>query len=384
MMACPERAAPRPGPALSIIADRQIPGVIEDFSAFGTVARREAREFSAAALAGADALLVRSVTRVDQELLGAHRPRFLGSAASGVDHVDQAWLADAGIPFAHAPGCNARAVAEYALSCLAAAALERDRPLASLRVGIVGCGHIGSCLYGLLRGLGVDCLVNDPPLRRRCAPRPPAGLPAARLGLSRADFLPLSALSQADAVTLHVPLIRGGEAPTAGLLGADFLAAARRDLILINTARGAVIDEQALLRFLRACPQAEAMIDVWQGEPHINTALLARARIATPHIAGYSQAARRRASRMLARALASQLGRPLPPLPPEPPESGPPPRLRAEQILSYYDVRRDSASLRAILSHPRPAQFFQTLRRDYVLRREFSAAALPDGMAQAV
>lgn len=381
MMVCPERAS-WPRGALAIIADHEIPGVSEDFAAFGAVTGIQAQEFSPATLAGADVLLVRSVTRVDQALLGAHRPRFLGSATSGVDHVDQSWLADAAIPFAHAPGCNARAVAEYVLSCLSVAARLRGRALATLRVGIVGCGHVGSCLYALLRGLGVDCLVNDPPLRRRCTPCPPAGLPAARTDLSRADFLPLSELCQADVVTLHVPLTRAGEAPTAGLLGADFLGAARADLILINTARGAVVDEQALLHFLHAHPQAEAMIDVWQDEPHINTDLLARARIATPHIAGYSRAARRRASRILSRALARQLGWPLAP---EPPEPGPAPRMiREDQILSHYDVRRDSACLRAIQSHPRPAQCFHALRRDYVLRPEFSTAPLPDGMAQAV
>ena len=232
---------------MRILADCQILGVEEDFSPFGALRLCDSRELGAALPEETDVALVRAVTRVDAAWLGAARPFFIGSATSGVDHIDAALLARRGIHFAHAPGCNARAVAEYVLSCLSVAALRRGAPLETLKVGIVGCGHIGSLLYRLLRACGVDCLLNDPPLQASMRPRPPAHLPAAALpGLTRAEFKPLEALCKADAITLHVPLTEHGEHPTRGLLGEDFLRRCKEDVVLINTARGAVLDERAL------------------------------------------------------------------------------------------------------------------------------------------
>ena len=374
-------AFPKAFPAsLRIVADQQIPGAVEEFSSFGTVECLHTDAFCTDALRDADVVLVRSVTRVDKTLLGMLRPRFIGSATSGLDHLDCAWLAGRGIHFASAAGCNAQAVAEYVLSCLAVVALKRDLPLSALRVGIIGCGHVGSRLYALLQSLGVSCLLNDPPLQAASGPRLAPQLPAAAAGLVPDDFKPLSILQrQADVLSVHVPLLCHGRWPTGDLVDAEFLEACKEDVVLINTARGEVVDEQALLAYLLARPDSMAMIDVWRGEPRINLELLSRACVSTPHIAGYSKTARRAASRILSRALAAHLGRPqdlsraassVRPVLRWPRGLRPQPHW----LLRHYDVRQDSERMRAVQAQlSSDVSVFHALRREYPLRQEFSA-----------
>ncbi len=358
---------------MRIVADRAIPYIEHYFAGLGDLELLDGRAIDNAAVRDAEVLVVRTVTRVDANLLEGSRVGFVATATSGTNHVDTGWLAGNGIGFASAAGCNARAVAEYILSCLFVLADQDGRDLRSLRVGIVGCGNVGSTVRRFLDTCGIDSLVCDPPL----AENGTAG---------GAEFMPLPAIRDADIITLHVPLETAGAWPTLDMIDGDFLAGVRDDAVIINTARGEVLDEEAVMRFLDARPAAAAVIDVWRNEPAINTDLLRRARLGTAHIAGYSHDARLLGTRMIhdrvCRFLRFEADQPREPLLPG--NEFPGLVLRDQDdvleaaalaVLSSYDVRSDSASLRAILELERDdrADYFDGLRNHYPLRREFPA-----------
>ncbi len=354
---------------MRILADPNIPCVSETFSGLGEIRLKAGREWTHADVMQAEVLLVRSVTRVDQALLEDSPVTFVGSATAGIDHVDTDYLTKTGIRFSHAPGSNADSVVEYVLSSLFALLEDSDECLTDKTVGIIGVGQVGSRLVRRLEAMGVRCLLNDPP-------RQAAG--------DRLSFVGIDEILQADVISLHVPLIRATEYPTQNLLNADRIAGLRADTILINSARGGVVDEQALLRRLEQRDDVRLVIDCWENEPMISHELLQRAEISTPHIAGYSHDAKLRATRMLYRALCGFLETSVLPGLAEPP---PGPRLRleangetqqsllAEAVFSCYDVREDCAHLKQMLTmqESESKQWFDSLRKNYPLRREFSA-----------
>jgi len=357
---------------MKIVIDAAIPWGEYYFASLGEVVALPGREIDAAAVRDADILVVRTVTRINRGLLEGSRVRFVASATSGTDHVDQDYLAAAGVGFAAAPGCNARSVAEYVLSCLCVLAREDGFALRGRRAGIIGCGHVGAMVVDLLEACGITCLVNDPP-RARQYPRERA-------------WQTLDALRGADIISLHVPLVRDGEHPTRDLVDAVFLHSLDPGVILINTSRGEVVDEAALAAFLEARPRAAAVLDVWRGEPDINTALLSRVRLGTSHIAGYSTDAKLRGTCMVHAAVRAFLGAAggEPAAPSLPDHGGGTLRLTGPEddtdavtaaVLGSYDVRRDSASLMRILDlqEDRRGGFFEDLRNRYPLRREFPA-----------
>lgn len=350
---------------LCIVADQEIPLIARAFAGAAEVRLLDGRAIDPPAIRQADALLVRSVTRVDAALLKGSAVRFVGSATSGVDHIDRAWLASAGIRFAHAPGSNARPVAEYALAGLFAMARRRGFDLRDKTVGIIGCGHTGSRLARFLTALGVPCLQNDPPLARRCA---------------GGAYVALEAMPAADIISLHVPLNDAGADKTRRLINARFLSRLKRDVILLNTARGAVIDEAALIRFRRQNPRASLILDVWQDEPQINPALLAETAIATPHIAGYSRGAKIRAAQMLLTALAEFSGHEAATTDPDPLQKhslelapGAGPDMIAEAVTRAYDVAGDGGLLGGLagLAGRQRGAYFDRARKHYPPRREF-------------
>jgi erythronate-4-phosphate dehydrogenase len=355
---------------MKIIADENIPCVGQAFAALGEVTLVPGRGISAAQVRDADILLVRSVTRVDESLLDGSAVRFVGSATIGFDHVDLDYLARRGIGFSTAPGSNATSAAEYILSAIMVLSGRTGFEPASKTVGIIGHGNVGSRVRRRLEALGMHCLVNDPPLQSQGG---------------HDEYVDLERVLQADVVTVHVPYTRQGQWPTHHLVDADFLASLRPDAILLNTSRGAVADNPALVDWLTRCPDAAVVLDVWEGEPAISLELMDRVALATPHIAGYSLDGKLRGTGMIYRAACEFIGRRpawqvasvLPAASPielavTHPEDwfG---TVRAA-VLAAYDIRRDDASLRAMQAVPageRPA-FFDRLRREYPVRREFS------------
>ena len=354
---------------LRILADETIPGLAHFFEPLGRVRTLAGRAIQPSDLHDIDALLVRSVTRVDQALLRDTPVRFVGTATIGTDHLDTDYLHNAGIQWASAPGCNARAVADYVLACLALAAMQRRLPIEQCSVGIIGCGNVGAGLYQRLSGLGLRVLANDPP----------------REAAGESGFSSLNDVLGCDAVSLHAPLVQSGPWPTHHLLDAYRIAALRPDQILISAGRGAVVDNQALHERLGAADGGPwTALDVWEDEPRIHARLAERVAVATPHIAGYSLEGKLRGTAMIHAALCRHLGEPsdramdalLPPDEPlvlDEPEDGGPCQVLSRALLAAYDPGRDSAALKATLTGDAQerALAFDYLRKNYPVRREF-------------
>ncbi len=275
--------------SLSIVADKQITEAQAYFSRFGQVALTDGRSLSSEQLSDVDVLLVRSVTEVNAELLADSQLKFVGSATSGIDHIDLDYLRQQQIPFYYAPGSNARSVAEYVISSLLLLAKRRGFELADKTLGIVGCGHVGSMVKQFAEIFGMRCLLNDPPRA---------------LHDQGEDWCSIEDITKADIISFHVPLAVEGKYPTLQMIDGDFLNRLKSDVILVNTARGSIVDETALIRFKQDKPDSQLIFDVWPNEPTLNMLLLDLADIATPHIAGYSYDGKLRATEMLAMALA--------------------------------------------------------------------------------
>ncbi len=290
---------------MKIVADQDIFAVEEIFQPLGELVPLPGRSISRRDLVDADALLVRSVLTVDRDLLAGTKVRFAGTATSGVDHVDTRWLREAGIAFAHARGANAPAVVEYCLGALARLTLVGCIDRTARRVGVIGAGAIGGRLARKLRTLGYEVIVCDPPLAEaveRSRPNLEPGF----------EFQSMEAALDCDIVSLHVPLTLAGRHATACMLDADALARLRPGAVLLQTSRGGVVDERALLARLSGGPELHCVIDVWENEPAVNVALADKASLATPHIAGYSEQAKWAAGLMLARQLAAHFDLPQP------------------------------------------------------------------------
>ncbi|MBT5577686.1 MAG: 4-phosphoerythronate dehydrogenase [Porticoccaceae bacterium] len=345
---------------MKIIADQNMPLVKELFSEFGNVELLPGREICNAHLLDADLLLVRSVTRVDEELLAGTKVRFVGSATIGVDHVDTAFLSSAGIEFAHAPGCNAEAVVQYDLAVFC----QLVPDWLTKTIGIVGCGNVGGRLYQRLLDLGVNCVVYDPFLDKGRV----------------ADLVEFDTIIDCDIICLHTPLTRGGKHPTYHLFNADVIARLKPDSVLINAGRGAVVDNKALYEAFRAGLSARVVLDVWEPEPLIDLNLLPFIAMGTPHIAGYSHEGRINGTRMIFEAFKGWAG-----VSPEvdcfDASMQQPKHLQvnslSEGILASYDPALDSERLAFALRDLDPgstdvATAFDRLRREYPVRREFS------------
>lgn len=356
---------------MKILVDENMPLTRELFAGFGEVLARPGRSLSPDEVRDADVLLVRSVTRVDGNLLAGSRVRFVGTATIGTDHVDVDWLRARGIAFASAPGCNAMSVVDYVSSALLELADRNDFPLSGKRAGIVGLGNVGSRLRTRLLAMGLEVLGCDPPLADG----------------GQTGLVDLDAIAGCDIVSFHTPLQRDGAHPTRHLADAAFLARLKPGAILINTARGAVVDNAALLAALQRRNDLHVVLDVWEGEPRLDRQLAARVALATPHIAGYSYDGKLRGSWMLYEAFCAFLGEtPAATLDALVPAAARcvldiaqlAPRRALDLVRATWRIADDDAALRATLDADEDtrAVAFDRLRKQYPLRREFATVEL--------
>ncbi len=333
---------------LKIVIEKNIPFIQGLLDGMADVEYLSASEITRDALMNADALITRTRTRCDEALLHGTRCRFIASATIGLDHVDLDYCRKAGITVANAPGCNAPAVAQYVLASLLAL---WHGDVAGKTLGIVGVGHVGSIVDRWARQLGMRTLLCDPP---RAEAEGAEGF--CQLGEIAAG---------ADAITFHTPLTDAGRPhPTRHMCDASFLHSLQRRPVIINSARGPVADNAALLQSLREGRISAAVMDCWEGEPDIDPGLLKAAAVATPHIAGYSREGKVRATRMAVTALCSHFGLPLPPMDHMAVTPGAAGHVTAAAIMSSYDPLVDTARLKA-----EPGSF-EDLRNNYDLRAE--------------
>ena len=356
---------------MKILADKTIPFIESFFNDLGDIELIDSIEFTPNRVSDADVLLVRSITRVDEGLLCGSNVKFIATPTSGHDHIDTEYLDEKQVHFAHAPGCNARSVAEYVISSLCVISELKDIKLQGKTAGIIGYGHVGTIVAAMMSILGIECLIYDPPLQKSGA---------------HIRFSTFEDIQSADIITLHVPLVCNGDYPTRYMIDESFLEKLSSDLILINTSRGRVIDEHSLINFVSRNPESTLILDVWENEPDINLSMLAKTVISTPHIAGYSLDGRLKGTQMICRQFCDYFDKYY-----KGPDSGDlPGRLNNRipisefeneteaiqmAILASYDVRSDSACLRQLLAVEEDitGDTFMELRNNYPIRREFSA-----------
>jgi erythronate-4-phosphate dehydrogenase len=384
---------------MKIVADPNIPFVHEAFGELGEVRLVPGREITASAVRDADALLVRSVTPVNAALLGGSRVQFVATATIGIDHIDEKHLSQKGIGFASAQGSNANSVAEYVVASMLEISHRQKFRLRDKTLGVIGVGHVGTRVVRFAEALGMRVLQNDPPRERqersvgRAVPSAPLG--NRRLGQPSLPFVSLDRVcAEADIITLHVPLTREGPDATVHLFDKERLSALElRKPVLINTARGAVVDNRALLKAIDGEWLHGAVLDVWENEPNISPELLDVVDIGTPHIAGYSFDGKVNGALMIYEAVCQFFKLPptwTPKLPPPPV-----PRHRMfleagmddedalhEAIQRVYDITTDDAALRKDLRAPDGIGVnFDKLRAEYPVRREFFNTELSLGGA---
>ncbi|WP_095143117.1 4-phosphoerythronate dehydrogenase PdxB [Pseudomonas sp. Irchel s3b6] len=351
-----------------IVADENIPLLDAFFEGFGEIRRVPGRSIDRATVEQADVLLVRSVTNVSRALLEGSKVRFVGTCTIGTDHLDLDYFQQAGITWSSAPGCNARGVVDYVLGSLLTLAEIEGVALTERTYGVVGAGEVGGRLVKVLKGLGWNVLVCDPP----------------RQAVEGGDYVSLEQIvAQCDVISLHTPLTKSAEQPTWHLFDEPRLRQLKPGAWLINASRGPVVDNSALREVLLEREDLQAVLDVWEGEPSVDIALAELCVIATPHIAGYSLDGKQRGTAQIYQALCQFLGQPatvsLDDLLPAPwlaqvslNASSDPAWALAMLCRGVYDPRRDDADFRRslVVSGAEQRTAFDLLRKHYPERRE--------------
>ncbi|MFH1760890.1 MAG: 4-phosphoerythronate dehydrogenase PdxB [bacterium] len=355
---------------MKIVADENIPLVREVFGQLGDISTVNGRKINSAQLKHADLLLVRSVTKVNNELLKDSSVSFVGTATIGTDHIDIEYLKNRHIEFASAPGSNANSVGEYIITALLVIAQKKSFKLKDKTIGIIGAGNTGSSVEQKSRALGMKVFLNDPPLKRA------TGNP---------KYLELNQLLSCDIITCHVPLNKNGKDKTYHLADEIFFKSLRRGVIFINASRGAVADNSALLEYIKNGHLGGCVLDVWENEPQISNELLKAVDIGTPHIAGYSYDGKVKGTEMLYNSACSFFNKPIIWNPkefmPEAPcpavlidnTHEPPQALLHASAVKVYNITEDYELLCKGLEMPseEQASYFDKLRKEYPKRREF-------------
>lgn len=341
---------------MKIIIDNKIPYIKEAVRTIADeIVYAPGKDFTPELVRDADALIIRTRTHCNRELLEGSRVKFIATATIGFDHIDTDYCQQAGIEWRNAPGCNSASVAQYVQSSLLIWKSLRNRELSGLTIGIVGVGNVGSKIAKVAQDFGMRVLLNDLPREEK---------------EGSGSFTSLNKIAEeCDIITFHVPLYKEGNYKTFHLADREFFQSLKRKPIIINTSRGEVIDTDALLEALNNQTISDAIIDVWEHEPDINRELLEKVMIGTPHIAGYSADGKANATRMSLDAICRffqikgkyEINAPTPASPIIYAKN------HEEALLQMYNPTKDSERLKT------QPELFETLRGDYPLRREEEA-----------
>ncbi|MCX7847989.1 MAG: 4-phosphoerythronate dehydrogenase [bacterium] len=354
---------------MKILFDENIPYGYEAFSTLGVAQASPGRAITRDLLRDVELLFVRSVTPVNAALLEGTPVRFVATATSGSDHIDKDYLQAKQIAFCDAIGSNAESVAEYVTAALLTLSELTATPLPARSIAIIGVGHVGRLVLAKARALGLRPILTDPP-RARTEP----------------DFphTPIDDALSADIITLHTPLTFQGQDATFHLLNERRLNALKPGTWLIQTSRGEVVDSRSLLARLANARDLFSVLDVWENEPCPEPALIARATIATPHIAGYSWPSKINATKIIYDAACKFLNTTPSWSPPQLPTGMSSPTLYLDPlqptpsqittaVRSVYDILADDSRMRQLLFKPlsEHGPYFDFLRKNYPIRLEF-------------
>lgn len=349
---------------IRIIADDKIPflkGVLEPYA---KVTYLPGNQINKNSISGTDALLVRTRTRCNHELLSGTPVKFIGTATIGFDHIDTEYCEKNGIKWTNAPGCNSSSVQQYIASALLRISGETGFSLKDKTLGIIGVGNVGSKVQNLATALGMNVILNDPPRARK----------ERKKIFSSLDHL----LNESDIITLHVPLNLDGQDKTYHLFDSEAIGRVKKGSWFINSSRGEVVETEALKDALGSEKLAGAVIDVWEWEPEIDIPLMHMSFIATPHIAGYSADGKANGVSMIVKDLCESFDIPLgdwyPSEIPAPPESvltidcngKSTEEILRRAIFHTYNIIEDDIRLRFDPTR------FEKERENYPVRREFS------------
>jgi erythronate-4-phosphate dehydrogenase len=351
-----------------IALDQAMPYWEEAFSKLGEIRLFPGNDLKPEIIRDADALIVRSITPVRAPLLDNSSVRFVAAACAGIDQIDLTYLKKRGVGFGYAAGCNANAVSEYVATALHVIAARRGWDLSSKSLAVIGVGNVGSRVAHKARVLGMKVLLCDPPLGDQTGDT---------------QYQSFEDVLTADILSFHVPLLREGHYPTWHMIDRRALDRLKPEQFLINSSRGAVVDNQALKYALQEKRIAGAVLDVWEGEPRIDFSLLELVDIGTPHLAGTTLDGKIKATEMVRDEFCRFFGMKalenMEEFYPSPqiihPKKG---KSEQEAILSVllqaYDIALDDAKFRALgtLAAERAAENFEHLRVRQALRPEFS------------
>ena len=345
---------------MKVIIDNKIPyieGIIEKLGEDtpNEVIYIPGTKFTPEIVRDADALIIRTRTLCNRELLEGSKVKFIATATIGFDHIDTDYCKEAGITWTNAPGCNSASVAQYIHSTLLLLEKEKGFTLKGKCIGVVGIGNVGSKVCKVAQSLGMRVLMNDLPR----ADKEGAGM-----------FTDMETLTrECDVITFHTPLNKEGKYKTYHLADAGFFNSLKKSPVIINTSRGEVTETSALISALEKKQISEAVIDVWENEPEISLELLNKVFLGTPHIAGYSADGKANATRMSLESFCRffHINPDFDIQPIQPDSSVIKASTEADAYLQMYDPRRDSNALKA---NP---EMFEQLRGDYPFRREKEA-----------
>jgi erythronate-4-phosphate dehydrogenase len=348
---------------MKVIIDNKIPYIQGALEPFAEVIYLPGKDTTAEIAKDADAIITRTRTKCNEELLAGSTVKMIATATIGYDHIDTKWCEANGIEWTNAPGCNSWSVVQYVMAGLYTLALEKKMELEGMTIGIIGAGNVGSKVAKYCQLIGMNVLVNDPPRQR---------------AEGNDGFVSLDEIQEkAEIITIHTPLTYEGADKTFHLIDEKFIDSCNNDFFLINAARGEVTDTHAVLTALKFGKIREAIIDCWEKEPEIDLELLEHTFISTPHIAGYSRDGKANGTSMSIRAISKKFGLGIDnwecsnvELPEktliEIDGTGKTDQeVIAEAILFTYPILEDSNRLKF---YPRA---FEKQRGDYPIRREF-------------
>ena len=344
---------------MKIIIDDKIPYIQTVLEPYAEVHYIPGKDIAPEDTKDADALIVRTRTKVNENLLKNSSIKFIATATIGYDHIDREYLKNNNIPWTSCPGCNSESVAQYITSTLIRLEEKYSESLKGKTIGIVGAGNVGKKIFKKATALGMNVLVNDPPREKTEGSE---------------GFCSIETIkAEADFITLHVPLFREGELKTYHLVDTQFLKEMKPNAIIMNTCRGEVINNQDLKVALQNDEIRGAVIDVWENEPAIDPELLKLVDIATSHIAGYYADGKSNGTSMSVQALSKHFDLDLDnwfpnnvPMP-EPTISLTKASYEGvkEAVLRTFDILTDDKLLKDEMST------FEFNRGNYQLRREF-------------